>query len=391
MTSDSHNYADQPEPRRKTLRLGGFRYRGGQYYITQAAQNRQRLFGTLIDGRMMLSPAGQMLYDVLHEIPQHCPAYALDECIVMPDHVHFIVNTADDDSDVRYHDYRDIAVGVPLRGHPSLCGHPRRGAPTLFDFMHRFKSLTTARYRHGVIEQGWRRFESRIWQREYYEHIVRSAADLERIRKYIRDNPKNANLLRFGELCYYGNRELLKLRKTAFLASRSNNKNAVGAPLYDHVAGAPLCGRPQDRARTEACPDEITNAQCVISGFLSPREREVLRYCRAHSIPTIHVSCRGAPPWAPSEARVPTEGYPDNNNTLIITPFDESVGAHGGAPRLNAERAAWCNQYALHNADEIVIGYLNPDGMLAFLLTDLANDTPVTIISKAAAAGSTDI
>ena len=40
----------------------------------------------------MLSPAGEMLYDVLREIPQHCPAYTLDEYIVMPDHVHFVVN-----------------------------------------------------------------------------------------------------------------------------------------------------------------------------------------------------------------------------------------------------------------------------------------------------------
>ena len=68
----------QPEPaaafapRRKTLRLACHDYAGGLYYVTQATQHRQRLFGALLNGRMRLSPAGQMVHDVWHEIPQFC-------------------------------------------------------------------------------------------------------------------------------------------------------------------------------------------------------------------------------------------------------------------------------------------------------------------------------
>jgi hypothetical protein len=207
--------------------------------------------------------------------------------------------------------------------------------------MQRFKSLTTARYRHGVTERQWPSFDGRVWQREYYEHIVRDDAGLRRIRDYIRNNPANESLLRFGTLRYYGNRDLMRLRKTAFLASRV--KREEGPP--------------------EGCPDSIAHAQCVISGFLSPLERSVLRACRARDIPTIHVLACG---------RIPDE--PLSERRLVVTPFDLDVA------NVSAPRAAWCNQVVLDHADEIVIGHLNPDGMLAFLLADLPHDTPVTVL-----------
>lgn len=354
MRTDVHpGAADATKPRRKTLRLPGHDYAGGLYYVTQATQSRQRLFGTVLNGRMRLSPAGQMVHGVWHEIPQFCPAYAVDEFVVMPDHIHGIVRVNRDAKDL---------VGAPLRGRPSCAScaaqtpryHDYRrntDGATLFDFMQRFKSLTTARYRHGVAEQQWPCFDSRVWQREYYEHVVREDdAELRRIRDYIRNNPSNASLLRFGALRYYGNRDLLNLRKTAFLASRS-----------------------EGWAPTEGCPDTdchadrdwLAHAQCVISGFLSPLERAVLRICRAHNIPTIHVLACGH-----------TTDEPLAGGRLVITPFDPDVA------NVSAARAAWCNQYVLENADDIVIGHLNPDGMLAFLLADLSRDTPVTVLSS---------
>ena len=131
---------------------------------------------------------------------------------------------------------------------------------TLFDFMRIFKSLTTTRYIHGVNEWQWPRFDGKIWQREYYEHIVRhDESELRRIRDYIRNNPANANLLRFGELRFYGNRDLLKLRKTAFLASRTSEDGGGDELRHDMKS--------------------IANAQCVISGFLSPLERKMFRHC----------------------------------------------------------------------------------------------------------------
>jgi len=331
----------QPEPaaasapRRRILRLARHDYAGGLYYVTQATQHRQRLFGALLNGRMRLSPAGRMVHDVWHEIPQFCPAYSVDEFVVMPDHIHGIVRVNRDEDNA----------------------HPDAERATLFDFMQRFKSLTTARYRHGVAERQWPRFDGRVWQREYYEHIVRhDDADLRRIRDYIRNNPANANLLRFGALRYYGNRDLMHLRKTAFLASRSKRVPTEGHPDIDDARHDADNDRPNI--------DCIAHAKCVISGFLSPLERTVLRACRARDIPTIHVLACG---------RVPDE--PLSDRRLVVTPFDPDIA------NVSEARAAWCNQYVLENTDEIVIGHLNPDGMLAFQLADLPRDTPVRVLS----------
>ena len=60
---------------------------------------------------------------------------------------------------------------------------------SLQDVVHRFKTLTTKRYADGVKQFGWTPFRGRLWQRNYYEHIVRDEESLNRIRQYILDNP----------------------------------------------------------------------------------------------------------------------------------------------------------------------------------------------------------
>jgi REP element-mobilizing transposase RayT len=60
---------------------------------------------------------------------------------------------------------------------------------SLPDVVHRFKTLTTKRYADGVKQCGWTPFAGRLWQRNYYEHIIRDEESLDRIRQYIADNP----------------------------------------------------------------------------------------------------------------------------------------------------------------------------------------------------------
>jgi putative transposase len=61
---------------------------------------------------------------------------------------------------------------------------------SLPDVVQRFKSLTTARYRHGVFHNNWQPFPRRLWQRNYYERIIRNDHELDRIREYIMHNPR---------------------------------------------------------------------------------------------------------------------------------------------------------------------------------------------------------
>jgi len=68
---------------------------------------------------------------------------------------------------------------------------PPRREIALPDVVQHIKSLTTARYRHAVIDHGWSRFSNRLWQRNYYERIIRDDRALANIRRYIRANPSN--------------------------------------------------------------------------------------------------------------------------------------------------------------------------------------------------------
>jgi hypothetical protein len=70
-------------------------------------------------------------------------------------------------------------------------GQPQGVAPTLGlpDVVHRFKTMTTKRYADGVKRLGWEPFRGRLWQRNYYEHIIRNEESFNRIREYILTNP----------------------------------------------------------------------------------------------------------------------------------------------------------------------------------------------------------
>lgn len=119
---------------------------------------------------MYLSDAGHMIQTIWQEIPDHYPGIDVDAFVVMPNHIHGI-----------------IVLGKVGTG-PRACPN---SAMTLPDVVQRFKSLTMARYRQGVKSQGWPPFPGKLWQRNYYEHIVRNESDLDRIREYIENNALN--------------------------------------------------------------------------------------------------------------------------------------------------------------------------------------------------------
>ena len=110
----------------------------------------------------------------------------MDEFIVMPNHLHGIIVLTEH-------------VGVGLRAYPSpkmaqpkqKTGQPRRVAPTITlpDVIHHFKSYTTAQFRHRVENDDWPPFPGRLWQRNYYEHVIRNEKSLNNIRQYIASNP----------------------------------------------------------------------------------------------------------------------------------------------------------------------------------------------------------
>jgi len=233
---------------RRSIRLKGYDYsRAGLYFITICCQNRICRFGKIVvigsdhnsmdeqPGRpqgyaptgiqltgiqskdlqptiaqseiqiMKLNDAGKMVDEQWLALVNRFPNIELHEYIIMPNHFHCILEIV------------ETSVGVPLVGTQSNSteimeeGRPRGSAPTfaptdtsmtdsqndngilknktIGDMMDAFKSIITVEYIRGVKNKGWDRFEGKLLQRDYYEHIIRNELEYQRISEYIINNP----------------------------------------------------------------------------------------------------------------------------------------------------------------------------------------------------------
>jgi REP element-mobilizing transposase RayT len=152
--------------------LPGFDYStSGAYFITICTQNRESRFGEIIEGEMHLNPAGRMVEKCWLAMQERFEMLHIDEYIVMPNHFHaalFIL---------------DIPAAVKAK---------------LFHIVGAFKSITSVEYIHGVNGLGWPPFDRQLWQRNFYDHIIRNQRSLDAIRLYIRNNPANWELDRIN-------------------------------------------------------------------------------------------------------------------------------------------------------------------------------------------------
>ena len=181
---------------RRSIRLKGYDYsQAGAYFVTICVQNRVCLFGNIVDGKMMLNNAGRMVDIVWNGIPQYYSGIGIDTFQIMPNHIHGIITIvgagprACPDNGQSHNGQSQN--GQPFDGQP-FDGQPQGVAPTglsLPDVVHRFKTMTTKQYIDGVKQLNWRPFNKRVWQRNYFEHIIRDEKDYNRICEYIKNNP----------------------------------------------------------------------------------------------------------------------------------------------------------------------------------------------------------
>lgn len=197
MASVQHDLAHH---RRRSIRLEGYDYSSaGAYFVTICTFERECIFGDVCDGRMSLNALGLIAQRQWDALPRHYPNATLDAFLIMPNHVH----------------------GVILLTEPSLAGERSVGAgltpyrirtPAVGDddVTHlgvqsacETRPYGTWRVRHGLPEivRGFKTFSARqinflrksrgerVWQRNYYERIVRDEDELNRVREYIFDNP----------------------------------------------------------------------------------------------------------------------------------------------------------------------------------------------------------
>jgi putative transposase len=212
---------------RCSIRLKGYDYsQAGLYFITICCQDRAPLFGQIIDNKMVMNDAGNMIIKWYYELENKYPDKKCHEMVVMPNHFHCIIQNApvmdanvNMDTDVKPDTdvQKGAHVGAPLRGRPntrrdrpdtSTVGqpntqnnspnHPQQYGPnnkkynaTIGDAMNWFKTMTTNEYIRGVKTNNWEPFNGKLWQRNYWEHVIRNEKSLRTIRVYIINNPKN--------------------------------------------------------------------------------------------------------------------------------------------------------------------------------------------------------
>jgi putative transposase len=162
-------------PSRKSPHLAGFDYSSpGAYFVTICVQDRQDLFGKVIDATMRLNPAGQMVGKWWTDVERKFGSVKIDEYhIVMPNHFHGIVFIS------------EPSASMVEGGH---------AGPPLQKIVQWFKTMSTNEYVHGVKEHSWPKFNERLWQRSFYDHAIRSESSLNRIREYIATNPMRWDL-----------------------------------------------------------------------------------------------------------------------------------------------------------------------------------------------------
>jgi REP element-mobilizing transposase RayT len=144
----------------------------GAYFITICTHERICLFGDIMNGEMRLNDAGWIVQQCWDQIPEHSPHVELGEFIVMPNHVHGIIVIAETPNVGARH-----AVPLPEK----FCKPVPGSIPTI---VRSFKSAVTKRINELRNTPG-----APVWQRNYYEHIIRNEESLNRIRKYIANNP----------------------------------------------------------------------------------------------------------------------------------------------------------------------------------------------------------
>ncbi|MDZ7371262.1 MAG: transposase [candidate division KSB1 bacterium] len=175
---------DPTRHHRRSIRLKGYDYtQPGAYFITICTHERAHVFGAVADGTMRLNDAGRIAAQCWRDIPAHFPHVKLDAFVIMPNHVHGVLWIMDDDDngdDVGARHAAPLPAAAPP--HTEQFGKPVPGSiPTV---VRSFKSAATQRI------NAWRGTPGApIWQRNYYEHIIRDERALNAIRCYIQENP----------------------------------------------------------------------------------------------------------------------------------------------------------------------------------------------------------
>lgn len=177
---------DPQKHHRRSIRLKNYDYSWtGAYYVTIVTWHRDILFGKIANGEMKLNKAGKIVLAELLELPKRLRVVELGAFIIMPNHIHVIIFIRDEE----YRPLPNELVGNILLQNltdASTPSEPPRGPKpaSLGAIIGQFKSRATRRLWEIPILHS-----TPIWQRNYYEHIIRDEVDFKNKTEYIEANP----------------------------------------------------------------------------------------------------------------------------------------------------------------------------------------------------------
>jgi len=176
---------DLDKHHRRSIRLKGYDYTSaGMYFITICTYQRECLFGEIVDGEMQLNELGKVTQNYWQRLPLYFTV-ELDAFIVMPNHLHGILLLCDKWG-------RGEALGQELppdstilvpNASPLQANGTKPGS--IGAMIQNFKSVSTQK----INRLFYRRNHRQVWQRNYYEHIIRNEKSLHHVRQYIHHNP----------------------------------------------------------------------------------------------------------------------------------------------------------------------------------------------------------
>ncbi len=199
---------------RKSIRLQGYDYsQAGYYYITICSHNHQELFGSIENGETVLSEIGSLVKTFWEDIPSHFPV-TLDQWVIMPNHIHGIIvihpsnkivdtdnngcnqnniiDNSNENTDNSTEKIDNSNVGVQYIEPLHLCDNNHfEKLPNSYQhiipksigsIIRSFKAQVTRVARKEIPN-------IKIWQRNYWERVVRDERELSAFRQYIQNNP----------------------------------------------------------------------------------------------------------------------------------------------------------------------------------------------------------
>lgn len=180
-----YRHRNRMKHNRQSIRLKGYNYgQSGLYFITICTHNRDHLFGKIINKEMVLNEAGKVATKCWREIPVHFPIAVLHEYVIMPDHIHGIIEIISPKNEL-----------LPPVGIQNLESLPAVTENTFQHIIPQSIGSIIRGFKIGVTK--WFRYangfspEMQVWQRNYHDHIIRNEIEYTRIALYILNNPAN--------------------------------------------------------------------------------------------------------------------------------------------------------------------------------------------------------